>query len=95
MSWSAVRLSRALVAAFATLIVLVPDADASLRTVSDEDLARSSAAAVHGVVVAAESAWDPAADAIYTYVTLDVVQAWGLPESPSAHRGEAARRRDR
>jgi hypothetical protein len=83
MSWSAVWLSRALVTAFATLIVLVPDADASLRTVSDEDLARSSAAAVHGLVVAAESAWDPAADAIYTFVTLDVVQAWGLPGSPS------------
>ena len=48
---------------------------------TDVDLARASAAAVHGRVVAIESSWD--ADAIYTHVTLDVLQAWGLAGSPA------------
>jgi hypothetical protein len=45
-------------------------------------LARASAAAVHGRVVALSSAWDDAAGTIYTYVTLDVLQSWGLPSPP-------------
>ena len=48
---------------------------------SDDELARASAAAVHARVVAVESSWD--ADTIYTYVTLDVLEAWGLPGSPA------------
>ena len=56
---------------------------ASSRVVADDVLARSSAAAVHGRVVALESSWDGVADTIYTHVTLDVVHAWGLPGSPA------------
>jgi hypothetical protein len=51
--------------------------------VADDVLARASAAAVHGRVIAIESAWDAAADTIYTYITLDVVRAWGLAGSPA------------
>lgn len=57
-------------------------ADASWRT-SDEALARTAAAAVHGRVVAASAHWDTEADAIYTFVTLDVLRAWGLPGTPA------------
>jgi hypothetical protein len=53
------------------------------RVVADDVLARASAAAVHGRVVAIDSAWDTAADTIYTYITLDVVRAWGLAGSPA------------
>ncbi|MGE0360374.1 MAG: matrixin family metalloprotease [Vicinamibacterales bacterium] len=60
-----------------------PPAIASSRVVTDDALARASAAAVHGRVVSLESAWDPAADAIYTFVTLDVFESWGLPGSPA------------
>ena len=56
-------------------------AGASLR-VSDETLARASAAAVRGRVAAVRTAWDPDVAAIYTYVTLDVATAWGLPDAP-------------
>jgi hypothetical protein len=56
---------------------------AGSRVVSDDALARASAAAVHGRVAAIESSWDAAADTIYTFVTIDVVRAWGLPGSPS------------
>ena len=54
---------------------------ASSRIVTDDVLARASAAAVHGRVVAVESSWD--ADTIYTFVTLDVLQSWHLPGAPS------------
>lgn len=58
-------------------------AAASLRTTSDEELARSSAGAVRGRVVAATAAWDADASAIYTYVTIAVARAWGLPGAPA------------
>lgn len=57
-------------------------AQASLR-VSDDALARSSAAAVHGTVVATSAHWDPDADTIYTFVTIDVSRAWGLDGPPA------------
>lgn len=56
---------------------------ASLRAVSDDTLARSSAAAVQGRVVATSAHWDDAADTIYTFVTIDVVKSWGLPGQPA------------
>jgi hypothetical protein len=58
-------------------------AAASSQVVPDDELARRSAAAVRGRVVALASAWDADADAIYTFVTLDVLQAWGLSGSPA------------
>lgn len=67
----------------AAFVAMPPTAIAGSRVVSDDALARASAAAVHGRVVAIESSWDAAADTIYTYVTLDVVRAWGLPGSPA------------
>lgn len=57
-------------------------ASASLR-VSDDALARSSAAAVQGRVVATSAHWDAAADTIYTFVTIDVAQSWGLDAQPA------------
>jgi hypothetical protein len=80
-----VRNSSNLIALLALTASLVMPSltDASSRVVADDVLARSSAAAVHGRVVALESAWDTAADTIYTHVTLDVVRAWGLPGSPA------------
>jgi hypothetical protein len=57
-------------------------AAASTYTISDDELARRSAAAVHGRVVSLTPAWDPDADAIYTHVVLDVLQAWGLTGTP-------------
>ena len=75
------RMAQKLVVAVAVAAVLArPSAAlASAYTVSDDELARRSAAAVHGRVVSLSAAWDPDADAIYTHVTLDVLQAWGLP----------------
>ena len=58
-------------------------AAASLRAISDEALARSSAAAVQGRVVDVTAAWDADVDAIYTYVTLEVQHAWGLDGTPA------------
>lgn len=51
--------------------------------VSDDALARSSAAAVQGRVVATSAHWDPDADTIYTFVTIDVAASWGLDGSPA------------
>ncbi len=56
---------------------------ASLRAGSDDALARSSAAAVHGRVTEVASAWDPEVDGLYTYVTIDVLRSWGLEGSPT------------
>jgi len=67
----------------ATCAAPAAPAIASSRVVSDDALARASAAAVHGHVVSLDSTWDPDADTIYTFVTLDVLQSWGLPGSPS------------
>ncbi|MGD9905193.1 MAG: matrixin family metalloprotease [Vicinamibacterales bacterium] len=69
--------------ALASLIASPLPSLASSRVVADDALARASAAAVHGRVVATASAWDPDADTIYTYVTLDVLRAWGLTGSPA------------
>lgn len=60
----------------------VRPAQASVR-VGDDALARSSAAAVQGLVVATSAAWDPEADTIYTFVTLDVSRSWGLDGQPA------------
>ncbi len=57
--------------------------EASLRAVADESLARASAGAVQGRVVAVTAAWDDAAGAIYTFVSIDVVRSWGLEGSPA------------
>lgn len=65
-----------------TLASAADSARASIRVVPDEVLAASSVAAVHGTVVAIESRWDPAVEAIYTYVTVDVWQSWGYAEVP-------------
>lgn len=54
-----------------------------MRAVSDDALARSSAAAVEGRVVATAARWDTDADAIYTYVTIDVARSWGLAGAPA------------
>ena len=73
-------------AAFAlalSTVVWPGGADASLRAVSDDALAQSSAAAVQGRVVALTAAWEAEADTIYTYVTLDVVRSWGLDNLPA------------
>ncbi len=58
-------------------------AAASLRAISDDTLARSSAAAVHGRVAEVTSAWDAEVETIYTYVTLEVLRAWGLEGAPA------------
>ena len=59
------------------------EAPASLRTVSDDALARASAAAVFGRVVDVTPAWDVEADHIYTFVTLEVLRSWGLEGTPA------------
>lgn len=66
------------------LTIAVPlAARASVRSVSDDALARASAAAVEGRVVAIAARWDADADAIYTYVTIEVARSWGLAGSPA------------
>ncbi len=70
--------------ALATMAVCGPaSAVASLRAMSDDALARSSAAAVRGRVTEVVSAWDPAVDGLYTYVTIEVLRSWGLDGSPT------------
>lgn len=76
-----IRLGLAAVIASLTLTTLPTVALASLRAVADDQLARTSAAAVQGRVVAVSSQWD--ADTIYTFVTIDVVKAWGLGDTPA------------
>jgi len=53
------------------------------RTSTETDLARASAAAVRGVVIAVGARRDPAVDAIYTHVQLAVTRAWGFESVPS------------
>lgn len=65
-----------------TLLAWVPLASASLRTVSDDVLARLSAGAVEGQVVASTAQWDADAGAIYTLVTIAVDRSWGLDGPP-------------
>ncbi len=76
---------RALVALLLALLTVQWPAGAwaSLRAVSDDALARSSAAAVFGRVVDVTSAWDAEADQIYTFVTLEVLRTWGLEGAPA------------
>lgn len=69
-------------AALAAWLGLAATASASIR-VSDDALARASAAAVQGRVVALRSAWDPDADTIYTFVAIDVTASWGLEGAPT------------
>ena len=72
------------IASILTLVTFLPiPAAASSRLVTDDVLASASAAAVHGRVVSLASSWDDSANTIYTYVTLDVLQSWGLPGTPS------------
>ena len=80
------RCARRWLSAFAVALLVAHwpiGALASLRAVSDDTLARISAAAVHGRVVAVTPAWDAEVDTIYTYVTLDVLRAWGLEGAPA------------
>ncbi len=74
-----------LVTAMAGLLIVATSTitEASLRVATDETLARSSAAAVQGRVVAVTAQWEDAADTIYTFVTVDVVRSWGLDGSPA------------
>lgn len=76
------RLRLGCAAVLAAWLGFAPAASASLR-VSDDALARSSAAAVQGRVVAASAHWDADADTIYTFVTIDVAASWGLDEQPA------------
>lgn len=72
------------VALWAVLVATVSPLQASVRTLSEAALARSSAAAVRGVVLATSAQWDPAADAIYTFVAIAVERSWGLDGQPAA-----------
>lgn len=76
------RMVRACAVMLAAALGTVSPAWASLR-VADDALARSSAAAVQGRVVATSAAWDADADTIYTFVTLDVAASWGLDTAPA------------
>lgn len=76
------RLLRIAPVVLALALAAVPAA-ASLRVVSDDQLARASAAAARGHVVAVQSRWDAGADAIYTFVTIDVMESWGLESAPA------------
>ena len=53
------------------------------RLAGDALLARASAAAVRGVVVAVSAERDPSVDTIYTHVHLAVTRAWGFPTPPA------------
>lgn len=78
------RLLRLAPAVLALALAAAPaPAVASLRLVSDDALARASAAAARGHVVAVRSRWDAEADAIYTFVTIDVIESWGLANTPA------------
>jgi hypothetical protein len=66
----------------AALVALPGVTQASLR-VADDRLAASSAAAVEGRVVDVAARWDAAADAIYTFVTIEVSRAWGFDAPPA------------
>ncbi len=81
--WKRARL-QVLTAVMTLALAGVPaPASASLRSVSDDALARSSAAAVQGRVVATSAHWDDQAGTIYTFVTIDVVKSWGLTGLPA------------
>ncbi|MEZ5293611.1 MAG: matrixin family metalloprotease [Vicinamibacterales bacterium] len=75
----------ALPAALATLLTTgAPDLAALAGRASDEALARASAGAIRGVVRTVEVRRDPAVNAPYTHVTLEVERAWGFGASPRA-----------
>jgi hypothetical protein len=74
-----------LVAVATAMLCLAPGAiplDAVTRTTADAALARASAAAVRGVVIAVSTRLDPAVDTLYTHVQLAVSRAWGFPMPP-------------
>lgn len=56
---------------------------AVVRFAAEDALARASAAAVRGRVLAVQSRRDAAVDAIYTHVRLAVRRAWGFPATPA------------
>ena len=64
------------------LLVVPQRSAASVGVTSDDQLARASAGAVQGRVVAIASQWDVDAGAIYTFVTIAVARAWGLDGPP-------------
>lgn len=75
-----------LMALAAAILCLAPGAvplDAVTRTAADAALARASAAAVRGVVIAVSTRRDPAVDTVYTHVQLAVSRAWGFPVPPA------------
>ena len=75
-----------LAALSAAILCLAPGAvplDAVTRTAADAALARASAAAVRGVVIAVSTSRDPAVDTVYTHVLLAVARAWGFPVPPA------------
>ncbi len=81
--WTRARLNLLTASIALALASLPAPSAASLRAVSDDTLARTSAAAVQGRVVASSAHWDDAAGTIYTFVTIDVVKSWGLPGQPA------------
>ncbi len=69
------------------LLCLAPAAiplGAVTRTAADAALARASAAAVRGVVIAVTTRLDPAVDTLYTHVQLAVTRAWGVDAAPGS-----------
>lgn len=76
-----------LVALAAAILCLAPGTirlDAVTRTAADAALARASAAAVRGVVIAVSTRRDPAVDTLYTHVQLAVSRAWGFRAPPAS-----------
>ena len=76
-----------LVALATALLCLAPAAiplGAVTRTAADAALARASAAAVRGVVIAVTTRLDPAVDTLYTHVQLAVTRAWGVDAAPGS-----------
>lgn len=78
------RGSRLCALAVAALVAGSTEAGALVRSATDTELARSSAAAVRGVVTSVEVASDPAVNVPYTHVTLAVTEAWGFPLPPAS-----------
>ena len=84
MSSPVCRASRTFLAAAAVVMLLPTVALTSSRTASQTSSwpARARPQSTAGLSRSSPR-WDTAADAIYTYVTLDVQQSWGLPGQPA------------
>lgn len=67
------------------LALLLAQAPATWASVSltDADVAAASAAAVHGVVTSVTPVHDTGVGAIYTVVSLRLIQSWGLAATPA------------